>query len=736
MISLFNPRGWLQPLSLNPRGWLLILAVWLLFSFPYFFQGKTPFPSTYQVTFFPPWSAAYGMPVKNNAMPDVITQIYPWKVLTINTWKRGEIPLWNPYSFAGTPHAANYQTAVFSPLNLLFFVLPYIDAWTLFILLQPLLAGLFMYLFLGTLVKDPFGRLIGTIAFMFCGFLVVWMAYGTLGYAALFLPLILWGIRTKHPAAVSAGIALSFLSGHFQISLYVFAMSLAWAIFERGRMWRFLLLGLLIASPQLLLSYDAYRLSVRSALFQAGEIIPWQYLTTLLAPDFYGNPVTRNDWFGHYAEWASFVGVIPLLFALWALVVRRTQEVRFFGAAAIVALLLATPGPLVSLLYWAKIPVLSTSAASRIIILFSFALAVLSAFGFEALRAQWKKRITTRVFIFVGVAVLLVGLIWAGLLSGVWLAADKLGVAKRNFFLPTGFVVLTSAIFLLGHVKKKWLTVGLSLVLVLLALGDSLRFAVKWMPADPKELVSPQMSIIDELTRVAGNNRVFGNFGAELAVPNRIQALEGYDALYPARYGEFLMSANGSGLQKPVRSVAELDNAGVHAEKLLSLTGTRFILHRKSDGRAVWTYPVWEYPHYEKIYEDETYEIYENGNALPRAFLASDYAVIRDDAAILNKLWSDETSLRNTIILERQPDPEPVPGDGSAEILSYAPTVVTIRTKTDAQKLLFLSDAYDEGWKARIDETPAEIYRADYVFRAVPVPPGEHIVTMRYQPLY
>jgi hypothetical protein len=28
------------------------------------------------------------MPVKNNAMPDLITQIYPWKIQTIDSWKK------------------------------------------------------------------------------------------------------------------------------------------------------------------------------------------------------------------------------------------------------------------------------------------------------------------------------------------------------------------------------------------------------------------------------------------------------------------------------------------------------------------------------------------------------------------------------------------------------------------------------------------------------------------------
>jgi len=181
------------------RFWpvLFILILWFVFSSPYFIKGLVPYPSKYQVTFFHPWSVyeQWWGPVKNNAMPDIITQIYPWKHFTIESLKSGHIPFWNPYNFAGNSHIGNFQSAVFSPFNLLYFLFPFIDAWSINILLQPLLAGLFTYLLLRTLRTSEMGSLIGAITFMFSGFIVVWMAYGTLGAAILFLPLALYGVE-------------------------------------------------------------------------------------------------------------------------------------------------------------------------------------------------------------------------------------------------------------------------------------------------------------------------------------------------------------------------------------------------------------------------------------------------------------------------------------------------------------------------------------------------------------
>jgi len=106
------------------KSWPILAIFFLvfLFSFPYWGKGLIPFPSDHLVDAFPPWQYFYGMPVKNNAMPDVVTQMYPFKHLVIGFWRKGQIPLWNPFNFSGNPLLANYQSAVFHPANLLFFI--------------------------------------------------------------------------------------------------------------------------------------------------------------------------------------------------------------------------------------------------------------------------------------------------------------------------------------------------------------------------------------------------------------------------------------------------------------------------------------------------------------------------------------------------------------------------------------------------------------------------------------
>lgn len=738
-------------LKIWPVG--VILGLWLLFSAPYFLKGLVPFPSKYLVSFFPPWSASYAMPVKNNAMPDVITQIYPWKKFTIDTWKKGEIPLWNPYSFSGTPQAGNYQSAVFSPLNALFFILPFPDAWSVLILLQPLLAGLFMLLFLRELQCSKMSSTIGSIGFMFSGFLVTWMAYGTLGYAVLFLPLVLWSIyrffrtETVMPFIIGAfGMMCSFLSGHFQISLYVFGVSIAYCLFEtiqsKKKKWGMVLLlmiaiGLSLSAPQLLLTLDAFQASVRSlSTTSLKEVIPWQYVITFIAPDFFGNPVTRNDWFGHYAEWAGYIGIVPLLLSWYAMCFSKHPKKVFFTGVFFVSLLLAYLSPLSWALFQLKVPVLSTSAASRIIIISSFSLCVLGAFGYEQLMVDWKKEYwKNRVVGIVGIVCVLV-IVWGVVLLFKPLPPEWIMVAKRNLVLPSVFVIIGGSLIALGFTKNQKLMQGVGIVMLLVCSFDSYRYASKWMPFDPKEFLYPDVKSISFLKKEIGVNRVFGNIGNEVGSFFDIPLIEGYDAMYQGRYGEFIGATSNGIVSTPGRSVVNFDKNGRFSYQALQLLGVKYIIHRISDGRNVWAFPYWlfGFDEFSSIYRDEHYEIFEFKHAFPRAFLASSYVLKNDPQEIIDTLFQKNFDRKNTLVLENKPHLEPLAGEGIVEELRLSPSKALMKTKSAVPKLLFISDVFDAGWRVKIDDTPSIIYRADYDFQAVAVPAGEHMIEFSYRP--
>ncbi len=737
------------------RLWPVIVLVCFvgIFSLPYITKGLIPFPSKYLVTFFAPWNASYGMPVKNNAMPDVITQIYPWKARTIDSWKQGQFPLWNPYAFAGTAHAANYQTAVFNPINLLFFVLPFIDAWSFMILLQPLLAALGTYLFLRALDRSQVASLIGSIGFMFCGFITTWMAYGTLGYAALALPWILWSIAInfrKHSVlgriTLPIFVAISFLSGHFQISLYVGIAAILFICFEgwQKRNWKeviYSLLGVVIgigfAAPQLLLTYHAYSASTRTDSFIRSEVIPWSYLITLFSPDFFGNPVTRNDWFGHYAEWGSYVGIVPLILSITALFVSLKGYKKYFLFLIGITILLAFPTPISDILFRLRVPILSTSAASRIIFLLSFGIIGLASFGIDELIVVWKEK--NKKFLLplvIGCAIFLF-VFWMMVLGVKPFPIDKLIIAKRNIILPTALTFITLIIVITGFIRKYKLQTILLAFLLGIGMFDMYRYATKWMPFEEKKYLYPESTSIAYVRKNIDFNRVFGNIGGEVGNMYQLPLIEGYDAMYQARYGEFI-GASSNGIVAPAgRSVVSFDKYGRFNSDVLQLLAVRYIYQRKSDGRNVWAFPVWQYPDGDMVkrFEDEHYEVYEYTRAYPRAFLTSSYEVRRDPQEIIDTLFRNDFDRRNTLVLEEEPSIKPMQGEGVAKIAKYEANSVVIQTNSTVPKLLFLSDVYDDGWEATIDGKKTKIYLADYDFRAVSVPAGMHTIEYRYHPI-
>jgi hypothetical protein len=169
------------------------------------------------------------------------------------------------------------------------------------------------------------------------------------------------------------------------------------------------------------LSRVSHRASTIGALAQwqasAGTFLPLRSLTTLLFPDFFGNPrvVGDNNASGNvFAEWALYTGVCPLLLAMGALFLRPKAH-GFYAILALLTLLVAMgPGSLPLYLF---IPgFASTANPGRVLVLFSFAISCLAAFGLQGLmdtNITLRKRYQSMGFATVIIAILTsIGLIF------------------------------------------------------------------------------------------------------------------------------------------------------------------------------------------------------------------------------------------------------------------------------------------------------------------------------------
>ena len=68
-------------------------------------------------------------------------------------------------------------------------------------------------------------------------------------------------------------------------------------------------------------------------------------------------------------------------------------------------------------------------------------------------------------------------------------------------------------------------------------------------------------------------------------------------------------------------------------------------------------------------------------------------------------------------------------------MLSYAPNHLIYEYQASQPRLTLFSEIYyNKGWLAYIDGKPAPHFRADYVLRAMVLPPGQHKVEFYFKP--
>src|SRR5260221_857965 len=459
---------------------ILFFVITVIFFFkPFFLSHLLPIPSDTIVGLYNPFRDVYkdqyprGIPFKNFLITDPVRQQFPWRQLVIDTERYLQLPLWNPYNGAGIPLLANFQSAPFYPLNLLFFVMPFSIAWSLLVVLQPLLGGLFLYLYLKNLKLHPLACVIGSISFAFSGFAISWLEWNTIFQTALWVPLILLSIdkineKLKDKIYQWYGIFLislicSFFAGHLQTFFYIFLIVFIYLIAKLVSVksnkkiillfvisyFLFIILTLLQWFPTLQFIALSARNVVQIPFSTYGWLVPFQHLIQFIAPDFFGNPTTLNYWgVWNYGELVGYIGIIPLIFALFAVIFRHDKKTWFFSGLVFVSLLFALPTPIAKLPYILNVPFLATAQPTRLLFVVDFTLAILAALGLDYFLKN--KKIVSVGCIVIALGVMF-GILWITVLKlyplfGI--TSANAHIAKQNMIFPTGIFLAGSALII------------------------------------------------------------------------------------------------------------------------------------------------------------------------------------------------------------------------------------------------------------------------------------------------
>jgi hypothetical protein len=217
---------------------------------------------------------------------------------------------------------------------------------------------------------------------------------------------------------------------------------------------------------------------------------------------------------------------------------------------------------------------------------------------------------------------------------------------------------------------------------------------------------------------------------SNLATPQGLQSIQGYNAVHLATYDEYIEALNGK--------IQGYHNADVYAggldSPLLDLLNVRYFVVPAVTQQD--QHPLRELKDaHQKVYGDDRVEVLENQDALPRAWIVHSAREALQKVA-LRSLSSGAVDPRQTALLESRPPDLAEPDDPTADrvsVTSYDAERIELKSKTGASGLLMLSEVYYPAWKAYVDGRPVSLYSADYVLRAVPVPAGEHTVELRYE---
>jgi hypothetical protein len=743
---------------------------------------------------------------------DFSRQFWAFATFEVRELSAGRMPLWNPYTYAGAPFWADIQSAVLYPISLLTLLLSGPWGFSLFALEVEAvahfwLASIFTYLLVRRLTRHRGAALFAAITFTFGGYLT---GYPSQQLAVLetvvWLPLLLYftdralmdrssqtpHLRPSLSNTLAAGLVwgVILLAGHPQSALFVFYTFILYVMFlalvqkrqqgdpstshpahqiptppQRGPMGYSLLPtphSLLLTPPLVILiglgfsaiawlpGLEYMRLSVRAAgLYDkmAGGF-PINDLIQMLLPgsvSFY-SPL--------------YVGILPLLLAVWVALSLRRRETTFWGVLAAGALLLSLGGE--TFLYtpfYLLVPGFSIFRdQERAAFIVSFALAMLAGYGFKyqisSQQTSNSKLQTVVGWLLIGAVGLVIlffyGLNNAGwqndspfylLLSrSVWLAillaliwgVTKIG-ERRSEIRSLGSGTsgkgskygdrgqrTTPYSLLLSPPKRGPIGYFLLTISYLLLVTFDL-FSVNWKtnlyPSLPEAQTAVPATVqaiqqdasSNDTFRVYNEYRIYENYG----VPYALEDAWGASPLRLARYDAIYHS--------------------LRMERLWELLNVKYVITWRKE-----LYAPSEIIYQEPANDDVTY-VHRLSHVAPRAWLVYQVEEAGDDAALsrLDAFDFDPSQVAlvppdASILVGGHPPEDEI---GQIQVVHRTPGSTSLNISAPADSLLMLSEIYYPGWRAAVDGQIVPIVRADYILRGVPLPVGEHHVEVFYQPV-
>ena len=184
------------------------------------------------------WRILFGGAWMPSGGGDLVSFLWPTYTFAARSLRSGVLPLWNPYLYSGMPFAADNQSGLFYPVNLLVFLL--VPKLTYFVMelmsvAHVWWAGVGMYILIRTMNARRVPAFAGALAWMFSEVFVIHFGNYNLIAVAAWLPLIFamfrfslsreagegWGGDLRCAFAAGALWGMASLAGHAQMMLFI-----------------------------------------------------------------------------------------------------------------------------------------------------------------------------------------------------------------------------------------------------------------------------------------------------------------------------------------------------------------------------------------------------------------------------------------------------------------------------------------------------------------------------------
>lgn len=694
----------------------------------------------------------------------------------------GDWPFWTPYAFSGHPQIADPQSTMFSPPHLLLALVSAApSAWAAdaTLLAVVLLGGAALMLWCRDQGWHPAGALVAALAFSY-GASMAWRIQHVGQVTSLaYLPMVLLCLdralaRRSLLYGAAAGLAAALLVlGRDQVALlsvYLLAGFTAWRLASAERplvemraclpplaaaaVVGFALIVVPVAMTALLAAESnrpvidyigAGRGSLHPALLLSA-VVPELFLpSTTRLGDYWGPP--SPDWgAGIYLAQNMgqvYIGAIPLVLLVHAAGrgLLWEREVRFFTIAGAAMLLYALGWytPVFRLLYEALPGVALYRRPADATFLIGALAAILAGYATHRLLqdppALWRGRH----------AVLAAGAVVGAFAVAAALAAWLGRLGSLPVPMAAAALSFAGAAMVIGLVRTRLAAAPL-LAAAALATAAVLDLAYNNGPNGATALPAAHYDVLDPASRNATIALLDDKVVTNATRRDRVE-LAGLGFHWPnasLTHGlEHTLGYNPVRLRLYSEATGAIDHVGLPEQRefsplfpsyrstLADLLGLRFIV----TGVPVERMDKRLQPGDLKLIArtDDGY-VYENTRAMDRVLFATQARRAGFAQMLGHGRWPD-ADLRTTVLLEDAPAVAPRRRAGRARIVSYRNTEVVLEADSPDGGWVVLNDPWHPWWSAEVDGRPAELKRANVLFRAVAVPPGPHTVRLVFRPL-